>query len=85
MRELAQDELRHAALSRALHAWVWPQLPAAERSEISRAQAEEVRRLAREVQTEPAAALQQVAGLPNAVAAAALHDALASALWSAQA
>lgn len=74
---VAQDELRHAALSWAVHDWVTPRLGTRERASVARARRTALRRLGREVERGLAEALVREAGLPTRREAGVLLSALA--------
>ncbi len=82
MREIAIDETRHAALAQEIHRWVWPKLSGDVRSRISRAQAEAVSALSHELRAEPSRVVRELAGVPDATAAAKLHSVMREELWS---
>lgn len=82
MAEIAQDELRHAALSWRVAAWLAPQLSADERSAIAGAKRRAVAELLAGCDAEPAPDLLALAGLPPREVARSLAAQLQSALWA---
>ena len=82
MREIAEDETRHAALAFAIDTWLRPQLSAVERAQVDAARRAAVRVLGSEVgERDPE--LCALAGLPGVAQARRLHDNLYRELWSA--
>lgn len=77
---IAEDETRHAALSWAVHRWTNTQLDPRARQRTRRAQSRAVARLARRLETAPAASLIAGAGVPAPRHARALLAQLAKAL-----
>jgi hypothetical protein len=73
--EIAADEIRHAELAHAVHAWAWERLDAPGRARVRRARAAAVARL-----TE--ARYPAVLGLPDAVGAATLHAGMCRDVWT---
>ncbi len=82
MREVADDELRHAELSWALAGWLEPRLSEADRARVEEARREAIVALRDEAARTHDPALVEVAGLPTADAAVAMVDRLAHDLWS---
>jgi hypothetical protein len=77
MKRIARDELRHLALSWAVHAWAMGKLDAASRAGIARAQREGIEDLLAELTADPHESLMGVAGLPQRRASVALVDSIA--------
>jgi hypothetical protein len=82
MREIAEDECRHAALSWALAAWADKQLDMRARRRIDRAMATAIAELRREAQREPAPELRELAGVPSSAEARRLIDGLVREVWT---
>ncbi len=76
LREVAQDELRHAALSWRVAAWLEPRLSPEQREAIASAKREAFSDLMRDCAAEPDAGLVETAGLPDAAHALGLAGAL---------
>ncbi len=85
MREIAEDECRHAALSWEVATWARAQLDDAERAVIDAAMRAAIRELAHDVAGEPSRALREIAGVPSASEAARMVAELERAVWSAAA
>lgn len=83
LRRIAGDELRHAALSWQIAAWVEPQLDAAGQRAARRARHSAVTELARELAIPTNPELVGVVGLPGRQARRALLSSLRHQLWSA--
>lgn len=77
MKRIARDEMRHLALSWAVHAWAVGRLDAATREKIEAAQREEIAQLRRELASDPHEALVERGGLPRAFQSEALLGAIA--------
>jgi hypothetical protein len=82
MREIAQDETRHAALSYQLDAWIMPRLAPAARARVDAARHAAVSELTEAVSAQPSRQLRELAGFPDATTAATLIANVASDLWS---
>jgi hypothetical protein len=82
MRRIAADEVRHAALSWQIARWLDDRVDTPTRRAVRRAQRRAVQDLRRGASSEPPRTLQLVAGLPPAIEAQRLVDALDRALWS---
>jgi len=80
--DIARDEARHAALSHAVHAWVWDKLSSEARERIELAQARAIRKLSDELALPLDRELQRAAGLPTVSVARRLVNELTEALWS---
>jgi hypothetical protein len=78
MNRIAQDELRHLALSWDVHAWVMGRLDAAARARVACAQREEIAALRRETKDDPHPSLVSTAGLPRRAQSAMLLAAIAT-------
>ncbi|MGE0321056.1 MAG: ferritin-like domain-containing protein [Polyangiaceae bacterium] len=72
LRDVAEEELRHAALSWRVAAWLEPRLSDSERERIALARGQAFAELTQECAVEPAAQLVRDAGLPTARQALAL-------------
>jgi hypothetical protein len=70
--EIAEDELRHAALAWSVARWVEPLLTEAARDRVAAAKRDAGRALLAELAVDPSADVQRVAGIPNARHAEAL-------------
>jgi hypothetical protein len=81
---IAPDEVRHAALSWRIAAWLEAKVGAAGRRRVENAKRAAVDALRTEVAREPDPDLLRVAGLPCAAAALGLLSQLDKALWSAE-
>jgi hypothetical protein len=82
LRSVAADELRHAAFSHALHAWLCTKLDARTRDELDLARRQAASRLrASLLAGQDAPSLIAIAGLPARSSALALHAELAKTLW----
>lgn len=82
MRDVADDEMRHAELSWAIAGWLEPRLTGEERAAIARAKREALAMLREEAGTEHAAALVERAGLPTPAIAVEMVDSLAATLFA---
>lgn len=78
MRRIARDELRHLALSWAVHRWVTGKLGAPARARLAAAQQGELASLRRELTCDPHESLVRAAGLPRSRQSGALLDAIAA-------
>lgn len=81
MREVSEDEIRHAELSWALAGWLEPQLSGAERAQIEQAKRDAVAALRAEAARPVDLALVEVAGLPDPDTARGMVERLAADLW----
>ena len=81
MREIADDETRHAALAFEIDDWLRSQLPAADRAQLELARQSAVQTLGREL-GERNAKLRELAGLPDVTQATLLHGSLRRELWN---
>jgi len=72
MARVAQDEIRHAELSRALHTWLWPQLTPAQQDRVHRARQQAVQDLSRSALERTPSATTRALGLPTGEQARAL-------------
>jgi hypothetical protein len=79
---IADDEQRHAELSWQIQAWLTPRLSADERRQLASARQRALAELRRELGRDPDPAVVHHAGMPTAVRAAALLDALEAELWA---
>ena len=82
MRRIADDEIRHAALSWRIAEWIEPQLSPEEQRSIARARAQAITDLRAEMQVPVADALRREAGLPAPEHAVALVDQLTATIWA---
>jgi len=73
--QIAEDEIRHAELARAVDAWALPRLSARERARVERARRGAASKIA-------AARYPAVLGLPDAGRVARLHAAMTREVWS---
>jgi hypothetical protein len=80
--KIAEDELRHAALSHEIAAWAEPQLSDEQRLQIEFDRRQLITQLRRSVDTNHAAEIYSEAGYPGAEAATRMLDTLAASLWS---
>ncbi|MCA9626649.1 MAG: hypothetical protein KC766_03235 [Myxococcales bacterium] len=80
LREVAEDELRHAALSWRVAAWLEPRLTEQERLRVAQAQRAALVALHDECAVEPASELVETAGLPTAAQALGLLQRLGAAV-----
>jgi hypothetical protein len=76
MKRIARDELRHLALSWAVHAWVVTRLDGATRAHIEAARRAELAELRRELAADPHESLVVTGGLPRAFQSRALLSAI---------
>lgn len=65
MKRIAPDEIRHAELAFAVAEWIWPQLSAAEQSQLAAAHRCAVEALVRDLARPYSPSLQSTAGLPS--------------------
>ncbi|HEY8040510.1 MAG TPA: ferritin-like domain-containing protein [Polyangiaceae bacterium] len=77
MKRITRDEMRHLALSWAVHSWAMGRLDAATRGRIASAQRDEIAGLVRELATDPHPSLVRAAGLPRSHHSRALLAAVA--------
>ena len=77
MRRIARDEMRHIALSWAVHAWARGKLDAAARARLAGAQRRELVAMRRELTSDPHASLVETAGLPRSAQSGMLLAAIA--------
>lgn len=82
MKQVAEDETRHAALSWAVAEWALPQLSEAQRAEIRAAQRAAITGLTRSVTIPEADTLLHDAGLPAPHVALAMLQALGEQVWA---
>lgn len=82
MREIARDEVRHAALSWSVAEWAEEQLPESARRRICDARREAALALRDELAREPDPTVRTLIGLPTAEQALRLVDSLAVELWA---
>lgn len=82
MKQVAEDETRHAALSWAVAEWALPQLSEAQRAEIRAAQRAAIAGLTRSVTIPEADTLLHDAGLPAPHVALAMLQALGEQVWA---
>jgi hypothetical protein len=80
MKRIARDEMRHLALSWAVHAWALGRLDAASRARVIAAQRAEIATLLAELAQDPPASLLGTGGLPRAAQSRALVGAIAERL-----
>jgi hypothetical protein len=78
---IAEDECRHAELSRRVARWAWRRLSPEARVRVRRATAEAVAQLTREVEHEPEPAVREQLGVPCARDASRLLAMVGSRLW----
>jgi hypothetical protein len=81
MREIAQDETHHAALSYQLDAWIMPRLDPPARARVEAARHAAVSELTKAGSVQPSRQLRELAGIPDATASATLIASVASELW----
>ena len=79
MAQVAQDEIRHAELSRALHAWYQTRLSPAQRADVDAARSQTAEALIRGTLAQREDALTRALGLPTGAAAEALVQVIAEA------
>ena len=77
MARIAKDEMRHLALSWAVHAWAVGRVDAAGRARIAEAQRAEVDEMLEELAQDPHESLRLVGGLPRAAESRTLVAAIA--------
>jgi hypothetical protein len=77
MRRIARDEMRHLALSWAVHRWVTGKLGAQARARLAAAQRDELVSLRKELTCDPHESLVTTGGLPRSRQSGALLDAIA--------
>jgi rubrerythrin len=82
MRSIARDEIRHAALSWKIAAWLEPRLSPRDKARVGRKRARAVSELRRESSVDPTADLCFTLGLPNGAVATRMVNALARTLWA---
>jgi hypothetical protein len=82
MREVAEDEIRHAELSWAISGWLEPQLTAEERAMIDEAKRDAVMMLRSQASEPVAPELVVHAGLPDAETAVRMVEQLAADIWA---
>jgi hypothetical protein len=83
MAVIAEDETRHAALAFAIDAWVQSRLDDRSRARVAAARAHAVSALRSELAVDCDASTRAALGLPDAVAALRLCNALEQSLWAA--
>ncbi len=81
MASIADDELKHAALSHAVHAWLGSKLDSNARERVARAQQEAIAQLWADAACEPDRDVADLAGLPTAKDAGRLLGELSRGLW----
>jgi hypothetical protein len=79
---IAEDELRHAALSHEIAAWAEPQLSHEQRAQIEGDRRQLIAQLRGRVDTNHAAEIYSEAGYPGSEAATRMLDVLEESLWS---
>jgi hypothetical protein len=82
MRSIAHDEIRHAAVSWKISAWLEPRLSPRDKERVRRERVRAVSELRREASVEPSADLRDALGLPNAEVATRMMNELARTLWA---
>jgi hypothetical protein len=82
MRDVADDEIRHAELSWALAGWLEPQLSAEERAQIEQAKRDAVMMLRQQASEPIAEELVELAGVPDAETAVKMVEQLARDVWA---
>ncbi len=80
MTRIARDEMRHLALSWAVHAWAIGRLDPAARARVRDAQGVEIAEMLEELARDPHESLQREGGLPRAAQSRALVTAIAERL-----
>jgi hypothetical protein len=81
-RGIAKDEARHAELAWAIARWIEPRLRPAARRRIVQARDHAVHTLLAELESNVAAEVQQVAGVPGSSQSLAMATRLRQTLWS---
>jgi hypothetical protein len=76
MKLIARDELRHLALSWAVHGWAMAKLDSTDRHRVRGAQRDEIAALKRELSDDPHQSLVREGGLPQAFQSQALVEAI---------
>jgi hypothetical protein len=79
---IAEDELKHAALSHAIAAWAEPQLSESERALIARDRSLLIAQLRHATSTQHAPQIYQAAGYPSGSVALRMLDVLETTVWS---
>lgn len=79
---ISDEETGHAALSWDIHAWIMPQLTAAQQAEIAAAQVAAVDKLMRDFRQEGNPVLQRAFGLPTRAEAGRLFAQLQRSVWA---
>jgi hypothetical protein len=82
MRQIAEDELRHAELAWAIAAWFEPKLSASSRRRIREARRAAITELRGELHQPVDTAVTGALGVPSAEAALRLHEELERRVWS---
>lgn len=82
MREIAPDELRHAALGWAIAAWTETQLSEEARERVRRARDEAARAMLQNASIDPEPRVAEVTGVPRAVDATRLATRMSAELWA---
>jgi rubrerythrin len=82
LREISEDETRHAETSWQIASWVESQLSEEERAEIEAARQQAIIDLRAEVAIEPDPQVRALAGLPSAAQAVAMVDQLSETIWA---
>jgi hypothetical protein len=77
MKRIARDEMRHLALSWAVHAWALGRLDSTSRARVVAAQRAEIATLLAELAQDPPGSLLRAGGLPRATQSRALVGAIA--------
>ncbi|MDX2018764.1 MAG: ferritin-like domain-containing protein [Deltaproteobacteria bacterium] len=79
---IAEDELKHAALSHAIATWAGPQLSDGERALIDRDRSQLIAQLRRATATQHAPEVYEAAGYPSGSVALRMLDVLETNVWS---
>jgi hypothetical protein len=82
MKQISEDETRHASLAWRVAEWIEARLTEHERAEIARARENAARELRRDLEISEDADVIRYAGMPSVRDALALFDAASPALWS---
>lgn len=82
LQRIANDEMKHAALSHAIAAWAEPQLSHEERARIAQDRRQLIVELRRSTAAQHAREVYEQAGYPQSEAALRMLDALQSGVWS---
>src|SRR5262249_8911762 len=82
MRDIARDEIRHAALAFRVATWMSSRLDRVEKTRVEKARRRAIRDLRNELGTEPAPELVSAAGLPARRDALRLLDEMERAVWA---